>query len=184
MFECFSPSAASPEQKLCPYLGRFSVTGLRPPESCASAGAEELSTLVVGCSTGHTMEFRSDCATEDFVSSECFSSTVARRIRKVLFTKPWSRCFAAYSCHGRWEDNGTHFLITTPLSRTSHGARRLCFMYRESDGMVHFSSSSDSCQRGVAPGIGGTLAFNVTSTGTQNTYNRSPILEVHSSQAG
>lgn len=75
-------------------------------------------------------------------------------------------CFAAYSCHGGWEDNGTHFLITTPLSRTSHGARRLCFIYRESPlGGVHFSSSAVSCQRDISPGVGGILAFNVTSSG-------------------
>ncbi|GLH03284.1 Uncharacterized protein GBIM_09214 [Gryllus bimaculatus] len=87
---------------------------------------------------------------------------------------PWSsaRVHAAelvhsYSCHGRWEDNGTHFLITTPLSRRSHGARRLCFMYREADGggVVRFSSSAASCRRDIRPGVGGGLAFNVTSTG-------------------
>lgn len=71
-----------------------------------------------------------------------------------------------YSCHGRWEDNGTHYLITTPLSRSSRGPRRYCFMYREAqDGVVHFSSSSDSCRRNISPGIGGVMAFNVTSTG-------------------
>jgi hypothetical protein len=39
-------------------------------------------------------------------------------------------------------------------------------MYREAqDGVVHFSSSSDSCRRNISPGIGGVMAFNVTSTG-------------------
>jgi len=78
-------------------------------------------------------------------------------------------CFlTVYSCHGRWEDNGTHYLITTPLSRSSRGPRRYCFMYREAqDGVVHFSSSSDSCRRNISPGIGGSMAFNVTSTGKQ-----------------
>jgi hypothetical protein len=87
---------------------------------------------------------------------------------------PWTfkLCFnhfnfsTAYSCHGRWEDNGTNYLITTPLSRSSRGPRRYCFMYREAqDGVVHFSSSSDSCRRNISPGIGGAMAFNVTSTG-------------------
>jgi hypothetical protein len=78
----------------------------------------------------------------------------------------WFHFSTVYSCHGRWEDNGTHYLITTPLSRSSRGPRRYCFMYREAqDGVVHFSSSSDSCRRNISPGIGGAMAFNVTSTG-------------------
>ncbi|XP_049807210.1 uncharacterized protein LOC126249589 [Schistocerca nitens] len=137
---------AFPEQRACPYQGEFTVTGVNRlrtqrdlPDSPCDGDDTDFTSLVVGCSAGHTMEFRSDCADEDFVST--------------------------YSCHGHWEDNGTNFLITTPLSRTSHGARRLCFMYREVDGVVHFSSSADSCTRAVSPGIGGSLAFNVTSTG-------------------
>lgn len=109
-----------------------------PPDLCAER--EDFTTLVVGCNTMDTMEFHSECTSADIVS--------------------------VYSCHGRWEDNGTNFLITTPLSRTSRGPRRYCFMYREAqDGVVHFSSSSDSCRRNINPGIGGAMAFNVTSTG-------------------
>ncbi|XP_067004830.2 uncharacterized protein [Anabrus simplex] len=140
---------SEPELRQCPYLGKFSVTGMsrvnrvlrrdldnrQMPDPCT----EDFTTLVVGCSTTDTMEFQSECTSTDVVS--------------------------AYSCHGRWEDNGTSYLITTPLSRSSHGARRYCFMYREVDGIVHFSSSSDSCQRNISPGVGGTLAFNVTSSG-------------------
>nr|CAD7428136.1 unnamed protein product [Timema monikensis] len=155
---------SSPEPRQCPYLGKFSVTGLsrgerlarslrvalhearhRAPRDMTSLPAdlctqdnEDFTTLVVGCNTVDTMEFRSECTSADVVS--------------------------AYSCHGRWEDNGIHYLITTPLSRSSHGARRYCFMYREQEGVVHFSSSSDSCQRNISPGIGGALAFNVTSS--------------------
>nr|CAD7394572.1 unnamed protein product [Timema cristinae] len=103
------------------------------------------------------MEFRSECTSADVVS--------------------------AYSCHGRWEDNGIHYLITTPLSRSSHGARRYCFMYREQEGVVHFSSSSDSCQRNISPGIGGALAFNVTSSESSG-QNPGPDLEIMSSFPG
>lgn len=76
-----------------------------------------------------------------------------------------STTLSAYYCHGRWEDNGTHYLITTPSRRSSIGAGRFCFIYREQEDVVQFSSSSDSCQRNISPGIGGTLAFNVTSSG-------------------
>ncbi|PSN42195.1 hypothetical protein C0J52_19916, partial [Blattella germanica] len=109
-----------------------------PPDPCAER--EDFTTLVVGCNTMDTMEFHSECTSADVVS--------------------------VYSCHGRWEDNGTNYLITTPLSRSSRGPRRYCFMYREAqDGVVHFSSSSDSCRRNINPGVGGAMAFNVTSTG-------------------
>ncbi|XP_046400399.1 uncharacterized protein LOC124166762 [Ischnura elegans] len=139
---------ASPEPRECPHMGRFSVTGLRRGRGVrrrrnACDEEEDFTSLAVGCGSSDTMEFRSDCTRSDVIS--------------------------AYSCHGRWEDNGTHFLITTPLSRSSHGARRLCFIYREggpsSGGVVHFSSSPDSCRRNVLPGVEGALAFNVTSIG-------------------
>lgn len=38
---------------------------------------------------------------------------------------------AEYSCHGWWEEMGVSYLITTPLSRASTGARRYCFVFRE-----------------------------------------------------
>jgi hypothetical protein len=38
---------------------------------------------------------------------------------------------AEYSCHGFWEESGVSYLITTPLSRASTGARRYCFVFRE-----------------------------------------------------
>jgi hypothetical protein len=57
-------------------------------------------------------------------------------------------------------------LITTPLSRSSHGSRRYCFIYKESSpDLVLFSTSADNCDRVVRPGITGELVFNVTSTG-------------------
>ncbi|XP_059484040.1 uncharacterized protein LOC132201685 isoform X2 [Neocloeon triangulifer] len=150
---------SSPESRDCPYSGRFSVLGLSQEERRSSANSAaqtsqavdnaasmipggcspEFTSLRVGCTNVDTMEFRSECTRTDTIS--------------------------AYSCHGGWEDNGTHFLITTPLSRTSHGARRLCFIYRESALGVHFSSSAVSCQRDISPGVGGILAFNVTSSG-------------------
>ncbi|XP_065339905.1 uncharacterized protein LOC135939432 isoform X2 [Cloeon dipterum] len=149
---------SSPESRDCPYTGRFSVIGLSQEERRQSGNSAaqtsqsvensaiipggcspEFTSLRVGCSNVDTMEFRSECTRTDTIS--------------------------AYSCHGGWEDNGTHFLITTPLSRTSLGARRMCFIYRESPLGVHFSSSAASCQRDISPGVGGILAFNVTSSG-------------------
>lgn len=86
--------------------------------------------------------------------------------------------FAAYSCHGRWFDTeGTQFVIATPLAtrRTAwsndnnrpqpfRNSRRLCFMYRESGGVVSLTASPVACQRGVPPPPP-MLAFNATSIG-------------------
>ncbi|XP_065156032.1 uncharacterized protein aus [Atheta coriaria] len=99
------------------------------------------SQLIIGCNSVDTMEFRADCVSSDYIST--------------------------YSCHGRWEENGTSYLITTPLSRASHSARTYCFIYKEARGtdVVMFSTSNDSCDRRVRPGITGELVFNVSSIG-------------------
>lgn len=76
-----------------------------------------------------------------------------------------SFALVAYSCHGRWTENDTNFLITTPQSRTSIGAKRYCFIYREVGGVIHFSSSSQSCVRNITTGVEGVLAFNATNIG-------------------
>ncbi|XP_017770060.1 PREDICTED: uncharacterized protein LOC108557871 [Nicrophorus vespilloides] len=175
----------SPEPRKCPYMGKFSVSRMlrneRPVRSlrdfrqykfihsrqgersssalemfhgggvktrikrverqdssdCDNAG---FSNLIIGCNSADTMEFRTDCATTDIIST--------------------------YSCHGRWEENGTNYLITTPLSRSSHGARTYCFIYKEfPPDVVAFSTSIENCDRNVLPGITGELVFNVTSIG-------------------
>ncbi|XP_012265502.2 uncharacterized protein LOC105691546 [Athalia rosae] len=112
----------------------------------------EVTTLTVGCSTADRMEFQGDCADDDAVT--------------------------AYSCHGRWFDTeGTQFVIATPLATRKttwsndnnrpqpfRNSRRLCFMYRESGGVVSLTASPIACQRG-APPPPPMLAFNATSIG-------------------
>ncbi|KAG5895130.1 hypothetical protein JTB14_008565 [Gonioctena quinquepunctata] len=177
----------TPETRPCPYLGKFEIKNLiqnkqdphanklsqaQAPDtryfdtnfylrkSLRSATFEELGGrsrrvkrvdenfdcdsnglmhLVSGCISIDTMEFRTDCSAPDFITT--------------------------YSCHGRWEENGTNYLITTPVSRSSHGARRYCFIYKESIAGVLFSTSADSCNRLVKPGISGELIFNISNTG-------------------
>ncbi|XP_071444873.1 uncharacterized protein [Hetaerina americana] len=163
----------------CPYLGRYTITGVsrgerdiglvltmgekgggrdkqsgveqwrrrRRREAC-SGGSEAFESLVVGCSASDTMEFHSSCSAE---------------------------AVSAYSCHGSWEDNGTNYLIASPVSRKSVGARRYCFIYTESESgdkkMLQFSSVTDSCLRNPIPPVGdqtpsaGIWAFNVTVNG-------------------
>jgi hypothetical protein len=95
---------------------------------------------------------------------------------------------AAYFCHGSWEDNGTSYLIASPVSRKSVGARRYCFIYTRSSGesgmglllhadgnkhggmgsvsaMLRLSSATESCHRNINPGVTGSWAFNLTING-------------------
>ncbi|XP_050310144.1 uncharacterized protein LOC126746083 [Anthonomus grandis grandis] len=104
----------------------------------SNCGSKSFSSLVIGCNKMDTMEFNTECTTPDLIT--------------------------AYSCHGRWEENGTSFLITSPISR-AHGSKKFCFMYKEiSTNLVAFSSSSN-CNRMIRPGITGELIFNVTNRG-------------------
>lgn len=164
----------SPETRACPYMGKFVVNNLiRSERSIHTKGNPfyELDTryfddlferegvrvrrksdpdldcdnrgftsLVIGCRSLDTMEFGAGCASSGVVTS--------------------------YACHGRWEENGTNYLIATPIGRSSHGARRFCFIYRErSPNLVLFSSSAASCDRVIRPGVTGELVFNITSIG-------------------
>lgn len=115
------------------------------------------SSLIIGCNNVDTMEFRTECSTPDIITS---TYQPPQQVQTLTVN------FAAYSCHGRWTENGTNYLITTPLSRASHGARRYCFIYKESGpDLLLFSTSGDNCDRIVRPGITGELVFNVTNTG-------------------
>lgn len=134
---------------------------------------DEVTTLEVGCDTSDTLEFRSQCASSSVISGN-FKKTFIFQYR---YTAPISFFFLVfffklleYSCHGRWTENETNFLITTPQSRTSIGAKRYCFIYKEVGGVIHFSSSSQSCVRNINTGVEGVLAFNATSLGLFNPH--------------
>lgn len=81
-------------------------------------------------------------------------------------------CVTVYLCHGSWihnvsQNSSVHYLVTTPLSRTSRGVRRYCFMYQtnEDSSLIHFTSTSDTCHRDSIPGADGALSFNITPIG-------------------
>ncbi|XP_030756930.1 LOW QUALITY PROTEIN: uncharacterized protein LOC115882824 [Sitophilus oryzae] len=107
-------------------------------DSNSNCDSQAFTGLVVGCNKLDTMEFDADCSTPDIIT--------------------------AYTCHGRWEENGTNYLITTPLSRT-HLSKKYCFMYKESASNVISFSTSSSCNRHIQPGITGDLIFNLTNRG-------------------
>ncbi|XP_076238289.1 uncharacterized protein LOC143181646 [Calliopsis andreniformis] len=119
-------------------------------EEDISRCSSEVTTITIGCSTADRMEFQTDCVDDNAI---------------------------AYSCHGRWFDaEGTQFVIATQLApgttwtnennrpQPYRNSRRLCFMYKESGGVVSLTASEVACQRGIPPPPP-MLAFNATSTG-------------------
>ncbi|XP_066994092.2 uncharacterized protein [Anabrus simplex] len=155
----------APHLRDCPYLGRYNVTnalgrhsngprssgmstrdGFQP---CSEQPQYQFQILAVGCSARDTMEFHSTC------NSEADSK---------------------YSCHGSWEDNGTSYLIASPVSRKSVGARRFCFIYTDTSigsamGLdedrrpsLQVASVTESCHRNVGP-TAAAWTFNLTPYG-------------------
>lgn len=124
---------------------------------------------------------------ETFFKPKHFRKTFSSLILSIYLSL--SFCFLAYSCHGRWFDaEGTQFVIATPLTRRTtwsnennrpqpyRNSRRLCFMYKESGGVVSLTASPVACQRGIPPPPP-MLAFNATSTGEcPNFVNASVIM--------
>ncbi|CAL7952336.1 unnamed protein product [Xylocopa violacea] len=126
-------------------------------EEDISRCSSEVTTITIGCSTSDRMEFQTDCVEDNAI---------------------------AYSCHGRWFDaEGTQFVIATQLApgtgwsgennrpQPYRNSRRLCFMYKESGGVVSLTASEVACQRGIPPPPP-MLAFNATSTGQCMEENR------------
>ncbi|PNF18768.1 hypothetical protein B7P43_G03335 [Cryptotermes secundus] len=155
---------AKPHLRPCPYLGRYIVTGLstRPSGGASVVSDTETSitqcsdlqfqSLTVGCTEVNTMQFHSSCSVAE-------TST--------------------YSCHGSWEDNGTNYLIASPTSRKSVGARRFCFIYMATDtataaggdgggggSPLQVASVAESCKRNINPASSAEWAFNLTLNGT------------------
>ncbi|XP_048270063.1 uncharacterized protein LOC100644350 isoform X1 [Bombus terrestris] len=142
-------------EQLNPSNGSFEKREKR--EEDISRCSSEVTTITIGCSTADRMEFQTDCVEDNAI---------------------------AYSCHGRWFDaEGTQFVIATQLApgtswsgennrpQPYRNSRRLCFMYKESGGVVSLTASEVACQRGIPPPPP-MLAFNATSTGQCMEENR------------
>ncbi|XP_014287780.1 uncharacterized protein [Halyomorpha halys] len=161
---------SNPEQHKCPQVGRFSVTGMMRRDREKRSNDDEIGTdlrgegcslefrsVAVGCGEDETMEFRSHCSS------------------------PATNVISVYNCHAGWSENGTHYLITTPNSRSSAGAKRYCFIYTPGiGGTYHFSTSPVTCSRAVRPGITGALAFNITHQGLCAEVTNRAVLHVSS----
>lgn len=134
----------SPKAKQCPYLGKYNLLKakwhLRTQRDKSCQG---FSILRVGCERVDTIEFETDCPTEQKIET--------------------------YECHANWHENGTNYLITSIKGKKD----RFCFVYTEIDKVLQFSSLQESCKRNIQPGISGIMAFNVTSNGHCNEFQNS-----------
>ncbi|XP_046669907.1 uncharacterized protein LOC124360369 isoform X2 [Homalodisca vitripennis] len=143
---------SSPELRQCPFVGRYLVSEGNTASASKQMLEEKITcdqqyqALLVGCGPEHTMEFHSQCSSE---------------------------AVSAYSCHADWSDSNatTRYLIASPLSRKSVGARRYCFvMYNSPEtgqsALLQVATVTESCHRHVLPGATGQYwAFNMTQHG-------------------
>ncbi|KAK6640074.1 hypothetical protein RUM43_008351 [Polyplax serrata] len=166
----------NPEPRECPYGGKFSVAGISQmerqkrspvtnPKAISNLNIEEYQINRMGSQGGRKRRRRNDQDKEEPCEDEVTTLEVGcNNIDSLEFRSQCSSSsvISEYSCHGRWTENDTNFLITTPQSRTSIGAKRYCFIYKEVGSIIHFSSSSQSCVRNINTGVEGVLAFNAT----------------------
>ncbi|KAF2369067.1 hypothetical protein FHG87_000165 [Trinorchestia longiramus] len=160
----------NPESRSCPSMGRYEVvsdlgTARIAASSSSGAGGGHASmsqmvtnsvslsgasrdgcdapytALTVGCSASDTLEMHTSCSN------------------------------AVYSCHGWWQEpGGRQFLVVTPASRASTGARRLCLVIEShglddsSSGAMTVSSSTGYCSRYITPDHHMHIALNITSS--------------------
>ncbi|BET02301.1 Hypothetical protein NTJ_15118 [Nesidiocoris tenuis] len=174
----------SPDLKSCPHSGRFAVTGIhrhvreeRSTDNTAITGTRG------GNDEEEILSQIQDCPLETVALSSACSERDTMEVRSECDIK---RIVSAYRCHAGWIENGTGYVIMTPVGRSgTSGAgagagRRYCFIYTSPGGatslsspssqsatghVVRFSTSADTCSRTVIPGSTGVLAFNITHQG-------------------
>ncbi|GLG95366.1 Uncharacterized protein GBIM_02347 [Gryllus bimaculatus] len=163
----------------CPYLGRYTVTGLHENVPQQLHHHKRKKRAIVRSKRQDESNTEPDCDVENF---ESLSVGCTETLDTMDFYSCNSEAVSAYSCHGNWEENGTSFLIASPVSRKSTGARRYCFIYthggNKGDGSILYndakwkrdttlqvSTATESCHRNITPGISGHRVFNLTMIG-------------------
>lgn len=144
--------------------------GVDLTQECLS---HEYESLTVGCSGSvELMEFKTGCIQQPIHGKNW--NTIKYLKLKLIFI--------GYTCHGSWQENGTYYVITSPIARKSTDSLRYCFIYtinmpnqqQSIDGtlinsqgptLMKLSGVSESCRRDIVPGIDGRWSFNFTSNG-------------------
>lgn len=131
----FTLTTPTPQARQCPPLSKYNLVWDKRRIARSDTCIEGVSSLRIGCRSTDTLELHLEC--------------------------PSDRKVEAYECHANWEENGTHYLITSIKGTLEH----YCFVYWENEQVLQFQTVQDSCQRNVHPGVAGLKAFNVTSDG-------------------
>ncbi|CAB3228035.1 unnamed protein product [Arctia plantaginis] len=190
--------ASNPESKECPYFGKYEIQKRRKRETSDNVnrskrektisehnrrvnGSRLFSFSVGNMSSAPMLRSRRDA--EPGVS--CVGNSYNRLevgCNSVKNMEFYSTCqnkevMTAYTCHGGWYENGTSFVVTTPLTRDSTAARRYCFVSRgERRGALALARSAANCERAdLQP----ELLFHATATGEcQDQTNYQPVLRI------
>ncbi|ODM93446.1 hypothetical protein Ocin01_13236, partial [Orchesella cincta] len=189
----------TPSRKKCPSMGRFGVTGLsREGRLVSDACSEGFTSITVGCRRHDTLQLRSECAAKDVVAEYSCHGWWEEHGVSYLITTPLSRqSGASRYCFIFREVPSLSSLESKSRAapggeRPIHQKLKLSRGYLEEeevdmaeDGdtdlgrVLQFSSIADSCRRGVAPGVEGFLAFNVSSNGRCGDVSRAANPKQH-----
>ncbi|KAL1464040.1 hypothetical protein WDU94_003724 [Cyamophila willieti] len=129
------------------------VSSVSDRSECQDRDAHML--MSVGCQKPETMEIHSECSTEKY---------------------------SEFNCHGDWLENRTRYVITSPVSRKSGDASRLCFVLynaAEDGGGVQVATVKETCHRNVTQLSSDSTyysMFNMTAHGVCNDSGSTMIL--------
>ncbi|KAL0281227.1 UNVERIFIED_CONTAM: hypothetical protein PYX00_002278 [Menopon gallinae] len=181
---------ASLHQRKCPHLGRYAVIGQSEEKDAFSRLKREdgrsdprLRVRRESSTITEREEIKKDCNIDKFESLNIGCSGVSDTMEFESSCGVESN--SEYSCYGSWEENGTYYLIASPVSRKSTEARRYCFVStpiyeNHEDGSgetvtdqnrkrsvvkLMLSTVAGSCSRSIQPGITGIKSFNFSLVG-------------------
>lgn len=204
---------ASLHQRKCPHLGRYTVIGQSVDGIIHTRSERDVSKVNLvrsnlfdserrfyrrrkrdGGTLNERDDVKKDCDVDKFESLNVGCTGTSDTME--FYSSCGSESNSAYSCYGSWEENGTFYLIASPISRKSTEARRYCFIstpiYENNEQnpsskdlavfdqnvkrnvvKLMLSTVAESCFRTIQPGINGIKAFNFTIIG-QCAESKSP----------
>lgn len=158
--------------KKCPLPGRFTVVDT--PTLNVSRRRRQQS--VDGESSSSV-----NCQQQDF-ESLAIGCTAVKELIEFKSSCP-EPSLNTYTCLGSWQENNTHYVITSPLSKKPSDTVRYCFVYntngppqlttsvmsgaisRSRPSILRISSTTETCHRSLPPETADSWSFTFTSKG-------------------
>ncbi|XP_047738253.1 uncharacterized protein LOC125178484 [Hyalella azteca] len=148
--------SSNAESRSCPSMGRYEVVadmGTARAAASSSHAASPASASAPQASTGGGSGTALSAPSRDGCEAPYTALTVGCSASDTL--EMHTSCSnAVYSCHGWWQEpGGRQFLVVTPTSRASTGARRLCLVLEShgpedaAGGAMTIASSTGYCSR-------------------------------------